>query len=87
MATQPRLAELLGALSLATDLGVGLGYETALRSSLIATSAGRMVGLDGDALSDVFYTSLLRFLGCTAFAHEIPDASTRESRRISIPPP
>src|SRR5262245_54453513 len=32
----PRLAELVGALSLSTDLAAGLAYETALRTGLLA---------------------------------------------------
>jgi HD-GYP domain-containing protein (c-di-GMP phosphodiesterase class II) len=67
----PRLAELLGALSLATDLAAGLGYETALRTALIAVRLGERLGLRGAVLRDVYYTGLLRFLGCTAFAHEM----------------
>src|SRR6187397_2397819 len=66
----PRLAELVGALSLATDLAAGLAYETALRTSVLATGLGRVLGLRGEALRDVYYTGLLRFVGCTAYAHE-----------------
>src|SRR5947209_7033297 len=67
---QSRLAELIGALSLATDVAAGLAYETALRTSLLAVSLGRELGLSGEALRDLYYTGLLRFVGCTAFAHE-----------------
>jgi HD-GYP domain-containing protein (c-di-GMP phosphodiesterase class II) len=67
---QPRLAELVGALSLATDLAAGLAYETALRTSLLAVRLGRTLGVQGEALRDIYYTGLLRFIGCTAFAHE-----------------
>ena len=67
---QPRLAELVGALSLATDLAAGLAYETALRTCLLAVRLGRALGVQGEALRDVYYTGLLRFVGCTAFAHE-----------------
>lgn len=66
-----RLAELLGALSLATDLGMGQPLEQALRSCLIALALGERVGLDGDALCEVYYCALLRFLGCTADAHDM----------------
>src|SRR5207247_9528854 len=67
---QPRLAELVGALSLATDLAAGLAYETALRTCLLAVRLGRALGVRGEALRDIYYTGLLRFVGCTAFAHE-----------------
>ncbi|HEY7269001.1 MAG TPA: HD domain-containing phosphohydrolase, partial [Dehalococcoidia bacterium] len=66
----PRLAELVGGLSLATDLGAGLGMETALRTCLLAVELGRGLGVQGEALRDVYYTALLRFIGCTAYAHE-----------------
>lgn len=61
-----RLAEVLGALSLATDLGVGQPLEQALRTCLIALQIGERLGLNTEDLSDVYYVSLLRFLGCTA---------------------
>jgi putative nucleotidyltransferase with HDIG domain len=66
----PRLAELVGSLSLATDLAAGFALETALRTSYVAVELGRAVGLTGEPLRDVYYTGLLRFIGCTAFAHE-----------------
>src|SRR5439155_15609145 len=31
---------------------------------------GRTAGLSGEPLRDVYYTGLLRFIGCTAFSHE-----------------
>src|ERR1700747_1228477 len=65
-----RLAPLLGALSLATDLGAGNPPESALRTAVIAARLGERLGLAGDALRDVYYTALLRYLGCSGFAHE-----------------
>jgi HD-GYP domain-containing protein (c-di-GMP phosphodiesterase class II) len=65
-----RLAELMAALSLATDLGMGQPLEQALRTCLIATALGERLGLDGEEQSEVYYVALLRFLGCTADAHE-----------------
>ncbi|HVZ74619.1 MAG TPA: LuxR family transcriptional regulator, partial [Polyangia bacterium] len=65
-----RLAPLLGALSLATDLGAGNPTESALRTAVIATRVARAMSVGGHALSDVYYTALLRYLGCTGFAHE-----------------
>lgn len=66
-----RLAELVGALSLATDLGMGQPLEQALRTCLIGLAIGERLGLDAEELSDVYYVALLRFLGCTADAHEM----------------
>ncbi len=65
-----RLAEVLAALSLATDLGNGFMPETALRSCLLAVQLGHELGLGDSDLCDVYYLPLLRYLGCTAFAHE-----------------
>lgn len=66
-----RLGELLGALSLATDLAVGMPLETSLRTCVLATRLARLVGIaEGNALGEVRSTTLLRHLGCTAFAHE-----------------
>ena len=50
MSTRPReeplrLADLLAAVSLATDLGMGLPHETALRVCLLATRLARRMAL------------------------------------------
>jgi len=68
-----RLAEFLAALSLATDLGMGQPLEQALRTCLIALALGERLGLGPDDLSDVYYVALLRFLGCTADAHDFAE--------------
>jgi HD-GYP domain-containing protein (c-di-GMP phosphodiesterase class II) len=65
-----RLAELVAALSLATDLGMGQPLEQAMRTCLLAVAAGRELRLEGPVLADVYYLALLRFVGCTADAHE-----------------
>jgi len=69
-ASGPRLAPLLGALSLATDLGVGNPAESSLRTAVIAAGIGGRLGLEGEVASAVYYTALLRYLGCSGFAHE-----------------
>jgi HD-GYP domain-containing protein (c-di-GMP phosphodiesterase class II) len=66
-----RLGELLGALSLATDLAAGLPLETSLRTCVLATRIARLIGLtEVAALGEVRSATLLRHLGCTAWAHE-----------------
>jgi hypothetical protein len=67
------LAELVAALSLATDLGMGQPLDQALRTCLIALALGQRLGLGADELSDVYYVALLRFLGCTADAHDFAE--------------
>ncbi len=49
---------------------MGQPLEQALRTCLIALAIGERLGLDAGELSDVFYVALLRFLGCTADAHD-----------------
>src|SRR6476620_3521834 len=65
-----RLAELLGGLTLAADLANGFPPEKVLRTAVLAVEIGRRTGLDDEALRDAYYVAILRFLGCTAFAHE-----------------
>jgi HD-GYP domain-containing protein (c-di-GMP phosphodiesterase class II) len=65
-----RLADLLGGLSIATDLGFGLPPEEAMRSCLIGTALARERGLAEEVVADCFYTALLMHLGCTALSHE-----------------
>src|SRR5689334_592639 len=65
-----RLAEMIAALSLATDLGMGQPMEQALRTSVLAVRLGERLGLGRDQLAEVYYVALLRFIGCTADAHE-----------------
>lgn len=60
-----RLADVVGSLSLATDLATGQPLEHGLRRSLIAVWLGEALGLPPADLSDVFYVSLLGSVGCT----------------------
>ncbi len=65
-----RLAELLGALSLACDVANGFPLEKVMRTVVLAVELGRAAGLAGDQLRDVYYVSMFRYIGCTGFAHE-----------------
>jgi HD-GYP domain-containing protein (c-di-GMP phosphodiesterase class II) len=65
-----RLADLLAAVSVATDLGMGQEPEKAIRACLVAAALARRMGTAETEVSDVYYTALLRHLGCTATAHE-----------------
>ncbi len=65
-----RLAELLVPLSLMTDLGMGAPDEEAARACLVATGLARWLSLPEATVADVYYTTLLKHLGCTATAHE-----------------
>jgi hypothetical protein len=70
MAEGLRLAELVAALSLVTDLGMGQPMEQALRTCLIALSLSQHMGLEPDQMRDVYYVALLRFLGWTSDAYD-----------------
>jgi HD-GYP domain-containing protein (c-di-GMP phosphodiesterase class II) len=65
-----RLAELTIALSLATDLGTGQPMEHGLRTCVLSLAACEALGLDAATQSCVYYTALLRFIGCTSDASE-----------------
>ena len=64
--TGVRLAELMAALSIATDLGMGQPMEFAMTSCIVAMRLGEAAGLNDDQLRDVYYESLLRYIGCNA---------------------
>lgn len=66
-----RLAEIIAALSLATDLGTGLPMEQALRTCLLATRLAAHIGLGEHERQDVYYVALLRSIGCVASAREL----------------
>ena len=65
-----RLAELVGAMSLATDLANGFALEKTLRTTLLAVRLAGALGLDAATTRDVYYAAALRFIGCTGFAAE-----------------
>jgi len=64
-----RRAEVIAALSLATDLAMGQPVEFALKSCVLGMRLGAALGLGGDDLSEVYYHSLLRYVGCNAEVH------------------
>lgn len=63
-----RAAEVIGALCLATDLGMGLAFEHGLGSTLIAMRLAERLGVGGDTASQTYYASLLAHCGCTTDA-------------------
>ncbi|MGH8925616.1 MAG: hypothetical protein ACRDWA_13420 [Acidimicrobiia bacterium] len=66
-----RLAEVCAATSLFTDLGTGQPAEHGLRTCLVAMRLAEGLGVGAEERVEVFYLALLRFLGCTADAHEL----------------
>ncbi len=82
MAADLRLADLLGGLSIACDLGFGLPPEEAMRSCLIATELARRLGLPEPEVADAYYTALLMHVGCSALSHEAAAAWGNEQRAL-----
>jgi hypothetical protein len=68
-AEQVRAAEVIGALCLATDLGMGFPFEHGLRSTLAATRLAERLGVDPATASQAYYACLLSHAGCTTDAH------------------
>jgi HD-GYP domain-containing protein (c-di-GMP phosphodiesterase class II) len=65
-----RAAELVGALSLATDLGTGQPLEHALRTAVLAVRLGELAGASTAELADTYYVALLHGSGCTSNSHD-----------------
>jgi len=61
-------AEVIAALSLATDLGMGLPLEHGLHSTVFAMRLCTRLGVDAETASQVYYGCLLFYVGCTADA-------------------
>lgn len=69
-ARRSRTAELVAALSLATDLGNGYPLEKTLRTCLLAVRIADRLGMSAAEQADVYYLTLLRSIACTSYAHE-----------------
>jgi HD-GYP domain-containing protein (c-di-GMP phosphodiesterase class II)/DNA-binding CsgD family transcriptional regulator len=63
-----RLTELLGSISLATDLGTGQPLAHGVRSAVLASAIAAELGFAAADVEVVRRVALLRFLGCTADA-------------------
>jgi HD-GYP domain-containing protein (c-di-GMP phosphodiesterase class II) len=59
-----RLAELMVALSLANDVGLGEPFEHAQRSALVAARLAQLAGLPPAEAQDAYYLALLKTIGC-----------------------
>lgn len=68
-----RTAEVVAALCLATDLGMGFPFEHGLRTVLIATKLADRLGVDAETASQTYYAGLLSHAGCTTDAHVTAD--------------
>lgn len=68
---RPRRAEVVAALSLALDLGLGQPMEHMLRSTIIACRVATILGLDAQKRGVVYYGDLLAWIGCHADSPEV----------------
>ncbi|WP_249026257.1 HD domain-containing phosphohydrolase [Mycobacterium xenopi] len=66
----PSRAEVLAALSVAIDLGLGQPSEHMLRAALIGTRIADRLGLSRDQRDCTYYTNLVMWIGCHADSHE-----------------
>src|SRR3954470_3810394 len=65
-----RLAEVVAALSIATDLGTGQPLEHALRTAVLAVRLGELAGASTEQLADTCSVALLHASGCPSSGHE-----------------
>jgi len=66
-----RLSELIGSLSHALDITEGQPRGHCVRACWIGMHIGRQIGLDEASLRDLYYTILLKDLGCSSNAARI----------------
>ena len=64
-----RATEVIAALCLATDLGMGFPFEHGLHSTLVAARLADRLGVDRAAAAQAYYACLLSHAGCTTDAH------------------
>lgn len=64
----------MAALSLVCDLGMGQPLGHGLRVCCLAVGLGEQLELPAAELRVVYYSSMLRWIGCTANAHEVAGA-------------
>jgi HD-GYP domain-containing protein (c-di-GMP phosphodiesterase class II) len=76
-----RLAEVIGALTLAADVSNGLAVEKGLRTVLVARRLSRLLVGEREAES-VYWVSVLRFVGCLGFAPEQADFSAGDDNAM-----
>jgi hypothetical protein len=72
MGDRVRAAEVIAALSLATDLGIGVPLEHGLHSTLVAMRLCERLGVDPETASQTYHACLLFYVGCTAPAELWP---------------
>jgi HD-GYP domain-containing protein (c-di-GMP phosphodiesterase class II) len=69
----PTRAEVIAALSLGIDLGLGQPMEHMLRAAVIAARLADRMGLDPDQRAVVYYADLVAWIGCHADSPELAE--------------
>ncbi len=64
--SEVRTAEIIAAISMATDLAMGFPLEQGLRSCVIAARLCDRLAVDRDTASQAYFLSLLFYVGCNA---------------------
>lgn len=65
-----RTAEVIAAVSLATDLGMGFPFEHGLHVTLMSMRICDLLDVDTDTASQTYYASMLMYMGCTTDAQK-----------------
>ena len=65
-----RLNEVLVAISLATDLGLGQPSEHMVRSACLSMRLGERLGLDTAQLATLYDVAMLTYVGCPVYGNE-----------------
>ncbi|HEY3059407.1 MAG TPA: HD domain-containing phosphohydrolase [Chloroflexota bacterium] len=88
--SEVRLAELVAALALATDLATGQPLEHGLRRTLLAVWLGQEIGLGQDEMGSAYYVALLGSVGCildsAAFADFVSDEIAMSEQLMTVDP-
>ena len=66
-----RRAEIIAALSIATDLAMGQPVEFALKSCVLGVRLGQALGFTDEELRETYYEALLRYIGCNADTYAV----------------
>jgi HD-GYP domain-containing protein (c-di-GMP phosphodiesterase class II)/DNA-binding CsgD family transcriptional regulator len=67
----PRRAEVLAALSLAIDLGLGQPMEHMLCATILSMRLADVLGFDEQQRTSTYYANLVAWVGCNADSHEV----------------
>lgn len=65
-----RTAEVIAAVSLATDLGMGFRFEHGFHATLMAMRLCDLLDVETNTASQTYYASMLMYMGCTTDAQK-----------------